>query len=69
MRDSKTSVLMDSPYAAIPDASKSVIEGEAAISTPNGVEKLPWSGLRAALACGFSEDFMVNGRDQPSIDQ
>lgn len=43
-------------------------EGDAVILRPVSQNKEAWSGLKAALARGFSEDFMADGRQQPAID-
>ncbi len=40
-------------------------EGEAVILRPKTETTRPWASLRAAVARGFSDDFMAEGRDQP----
>ena len=40
-------------------------EGDAIILRPKPNEKQRWTSLRAAIARGFSEDFMAEGREQP----
>ncbi|WP_455274684.1 antitoxin [Rhizobium herbae] len=42
-------------------------EGDAVILRPLVKNKQAWSGLKAAMARGFSEDFMADGRQQPEI--
>lgn len=42
-------------------------EGDAVILRPVATKKEPWSGLKAALARGVSDDFMANGREQPDM--
>jgi antitoxin VapB len=42
-------------------------EGDAVILRPVTTKKEPWSGLKAALARGMSDDFMANGREQPEM--
>jgi antitoxin VapB len=42
-------------------------EGDAVILRPVTTNKEPWSGLKAALARGMSDDFMANGREQPGM--
>ena len=42
-------------------------EGDAVILRPTVKHKEAWSGLKAAMARGFSDDFMVDGRQQPEI--
>jgi antitoxin VapB len=42
-------------------------EGNAVILRPVTKNREPWSGLKAALARGMSDDFMANGREQPNI--
>ena len=44
-------------------------EGEAVILRPRPGGKQPWASLRAAVAQGFSEDFLAEGRDQPGEQQ
>lgn len=43
-------------------------EGDAVILRPLAKERPAWSGLKAALKRGFSEDFMANGREQPPLE-
>lgn len=40
-------------------------EGEALILRPRPASAQRWGSLRAAVARGFSEDFMADGRQQP----
>jgi antitoxin VapB len=42
-------------------------EGDAVILRPVATKKESWSGLKAALARGMSDDFMANGREQPDM--
>jgi antitoxin VapB len=41
-------------------------EGDALIVRPHVDRNEPWASLRAALARGFSDDFLSVGRDQPT---
>jgi Virulence-associated protein and related proteins len=40
-------------------------EGDAIVLRPHAGEAKPWAGLRAAIDRGFSDDFMMEGREQP----
>jgi antitoxin VapB len=40
-------------------------EGDAVILRPRRDASAPWASLRAAVARGFSPDFMTDGREQP----
>ncbi|WP_420960052.1 antitoxin [Brucella sp. IR073] len=40
-------------------------EGDALVLRPHVKPAEPWANLKAAMARGFSEDFMANGREQP----
>lgn len=40
-------------------------EGDAIILRPLAEHREPWAALRAAVARGFSADFLIDGRDQP----
>lgn len=40
-------------------------EGDAVILRPKRSATGPWASLRAAIARGFSPDFMAEGRKQP----
>ncbi|MBJ7406793.1 MAG: antitoxin [Bradyrhizobium sp.] len=40
-------------------------EGDAVILRPKRSATGPWASLRAAIARGFSPDFMAEGREQP----
>lgn len=40
-------------------------EGDAVILRPRRNAPGPWASLRAAVARGFSPDFMAEGREQP----
>ena len=40
-------------------------EGDAIILRPRAETHAPWASLRAALARGFSDDFLADGRQQP----
>ncbi|MBR0956159.1 antitoxin [Bradyrhizobium japonicum] len=40
-------------------------EGDAVILRPRRNAAGPWASLRAAIARGFSPDFMAEGREQP----
>ncbi len=42
-------------------------EGDAVILRPAVRNKEVWSGLKAAMARGLSDDFMADGRQQPEI--
>jgi antitoxin VapB len=42
-------------------------EGDALILRPHVENREPWAALKAAIARGFSEDFMANGREQPEM--
>lgn len=44
-------------------------EGDALILRPKPAEGQRWSSLRAAVARGFSEDFLDSGREQPAEQQ
>ncbi|MFN3314320.1 MAG: antitoxin [Hyphomonas sp.] len=41
-------------------------EGDALILRPKRDKAGRWAGLRAAAARGFSDDFLADGREQPS---
>lgn len=41
-------------------------EGDALILRPKPATDKPWASLHAAVARGFSEDFLASGRDQPA---
>ncbi|GGA92214.1 antitoxin [Brucella endophytica] len=40
-------------------------EGDALVLRPHVEPTEPWANLKTALARGFSDDFMANGREQP----
>lgn len=40
-------------------------EGDAVILRPKRNASRPWDSLRAAVARGFSPDFMADGHEQP----
>lgn len=42
-------------------------EGDAVVLRARGGSAEPWPNLRAAMEQGFSDDFMVNGREQPPM--
>lgn len=44
-------------------------EGDAVILRPKTDAGQRWASLRAAVARGVSEDFMVDGRQQPEMQQ
>lgn len=44
-------------------------EGDAIILRPHNSDKGKWSSLKAALARGFSDDFMTEGREQPPMQE
>lgn len=41
---------------------------EAVKQEPLSADDDPWASLKAAIAHGFSEDFLVNGREQPELE-
>lgn len=41
-------------------------EGDAVILRPKPDLSKPWASLRAAVARGLSDDFLADGREQPS---
>ena len=41
-------------------------EGDALILRPRRDAAQPWASLRAAIARGFSDDFLAEGREQPA---
>lgn len=44
-------------------------EGEALILRPRPASARPWASLHAAVARGFSDDFLTGGREQPGAQQ
>jgi antitoxin VapB len=42
-------------------------EGDAIILRPHNSDRGAWNSLKEALARGFSDDFMAEGRDQPPM--
>ena len=44
-------------------------EGDALILRPKPATDRPWASLHAAVERGFSEDFLVSGREQPAEQQ
>lgn len=66
MADVKTPSPTDCRDAATSDIPRCEEKG---VSTSTHAAQAPWSNLKAAIARGFSEDFMIDGRDQPLTPQ
>lgn len=44
-------------------------EGDAIILRPYVEDADPWASVKAAIAHGFSDDFLVDGREQPEMQE
>ena len=44
-------------------------EGDAIILRPYVEDAEPWASVKAAIARGFSDDFLADGREQPEMQE